>query len=68
MLLAIDTGNTNTLFAVHDGNEWRAQWRSAISLVFAGWPLPRAGLCPGYFRCWTSLRLSQMRPLRRGSG
>lgn len=29
MLLAIDTGNTNTLFAVHDGSEWRAQWRSA---------------------------------------
>lgn len=29
MLLAIDTGNTNTLFAVHDGKEWRAQWRSA---------------------------------------
>ncbi len=27
MLLAIDTGNTNTLFAVHDGKEWRAQWR-----------------------------------------
>jgi type III pantothenate kinase len=29
MLLAIDTGNTNTLFAVHDGASWRAQWRSA---------------------------------------
>lgn len=29
MLLAIDAGNTNTLFAVHDGHEWRAQWRSA---------------------------------------
>ena len=29
MLLAIDTGNTNTLFAVHDGDAWRAQWRSA---------------------------------------
>lgn len=29
MLLAIDTGNTNTLFAVHDGESWRAQWRSA---------------------------------------
>ena len=29
MLLAIDTGNTNTLFAVHDGEKWRAQWRSA---------------------------------------
>ncbi|MGD2132071.1 MAG: type III pantothenate kinase [Maricaulaceae bacterium] len=29
MLLAIDSGNTNTLFAVHDGDSWRAQWRSA---------------------------------------
>jgi len=29
MLLAIEQGNTNTLFAVHDGNEWIAQWRSA---------------------------------------
>ncbi len=29
MLLAIDCGNTNTLFAVHDGREWRAQWRTA---------------------------------------
>ncbi|MFC7290476.1 type III pantothenate kinase [Hirschia litorea] len=29
MLLAIDTGNTNTLFAIHDGENWRAQWRSA---------------------------------------
>ena len=29
MLLAIDAGNTNTLFAVHDGKDWRAQWRSA---------------------------------------
>jgi len=29
MLLAIDCGNTNTLFAVHDGTSWRAQWRTA---------------------------------------
>lgn len=29
MLLAIDVGNTNTLFAVHDGKTWIAQWRSA---------------------------------------
>jgi type III pantothenate kinase len=28
MLLAIDCGNTNTLFAVHDGNTWVTQWRS----------------------------------------
>jgi len=29
MLLAIEQGNTNTLFAVHDGHDWIAQWRSA---------------------------------------
>ena len=29
MLLAIEQGNTNTMFAVHDGHEWIAQWRSA---------------------------------------
>ncbi|HEY2482009.1 MAG TPA: type III pantothenate kinase, partial [Caulobacteraceae bacterium] len=29
MLLAIEQGNTNTLFAVHDGNAWIAQWRAS---------------------------------------
>jgi len=29
MLLAVEQGNTNTLFAVHDGREWIAQWRTA---------------------------------------
>ena len=29
MLLAIEQGNTNTLFAVHDGEAWIAEWRSA---------------------------------------
>jgi type III pantothenate kinase len=29
MLLAIEQGNTNTLFAVHDGQAWLAQWRTA---------------------------------------
>jgi type III pantothenate kinase len=29
MLLAIEQGNTNTLFAVHDGETWTAQWRAA---------------------------------------
>lgn len=27
MLLAIDSGNTNTLFAVHDGKQWIDEWR-----------------------------------------
>jgi type III pantothenate kinase len=29
MLLAIEQGNTNTLFAIHNGEEWIAQWRVA---------------------------------------
>jgi type III pantothenate kinase len=29
MLLAIEQGNTNTLFAIHDGRTWTAQWRAA---------------------------------------
>ena len=29
MLLAVDVGNTNVVFAVHDGNEWRGRWRIA---------------------------------------
>ena len=29
MLLAIEQGNTNTLFAIHDGQAWIAQWRTA---------------------------------------
>ncbi len=29
MLLAIDVGNTNTKFAVYDGQSWRSQWRAA---------------------------------------
>lgn len=29
MLLAIDSGNTNTLFAVHDGDDWVVEWRIA---------------------------------------
>lgn len=29
MLLAIEQGNTNTLFAIHDGEDWTAEWRTA---------------------------------------
>jgi type III pantothenate kinase len=31
MLLVIDAGNTNIVFAVHDGVEWRGTWRLATS-------------------------------------
>ena len=27
MLLVVDAGNTNIVFAVHDGKEWRGTWR-----------------------------------------
>ena len=29
MLLAIEQGNTNSLFAIHDGENWIARWRSS---------------------------------------
>jgi len=31
MLLVIDAGNTNIVFAVHDGTEWQGTWRLATS-------------------------------------
>jgi type III pantothenate kinase len=31
MLLVIDAGNTNIVFAVHDGEDWRGTWRLATS-------------------------------------
>ena len=36
MLLAIEQGNTNTLFAVHDGKGWIAQWRTATQSTRTG--------------------------------
>lgn len=33
MLLAIDCGNTNTIFALHNGHQWVARWRIATSAV-----------------------------------
>ncbi len=36
MLLAIEQGNTNTLFAVHDGEQWIAQWRTATESMRTG--------------------------------
>jgi type III pantothenate kinase len=42
MLLAIDVGNTNTKFAVFDGDAWRGQWRASTDSArtadeYAGW-------------------------------
>lgn len=42
MLLVIDTGNTNTLFAIHDGEKWVGEWRMATDAArtadeFAVW-------------------------------
>jgi len=31
MLLAIDSGNTNTLFAIHNGEDWIIEWRIATN-------------------------------------
>ncbi len=57
MLLAIEQGNTNTLFAVHDGDRWIAQWRAATESTrtadeYAVWLsqlLAMAGLQMGVF-------------------
>jgi type III pantothenate kinase len=57
MLLAIEQGNTNTLFAVHDGKAWIAQWRAATHASrtadeYAVWLsqlLSMAGLALGAF-------------------
>jgi type III pantothenate kinase len=57
MLLAIEQGNTNTLFAVHDGQTWTAQWRAATHASrtadeYAVWLsqlLSMAGLALGAF-------------------
>jgi type III pantothenate kinase len=57
MLLAIEQGNTNTLFAVHDGERWTAQWRAGTDSTrtadeYAVWLsqlLGMAGLSLGAF-------------------
>jgi type III pantothenate kinase len=57
MLLAIEQGNTNTMFAVHDGERWTAQWRAATESArtadeYAVWLsqlLAMAGLQLGVF-------------------
>lgn len=49
MLLVVDAGNTNVVFAVHDGNGWRGTWRIATepqrtSDEYAVWLLTLLGL------------------------
>jgi type III pantothenate kinase len=52
MLLVIDAGNTNIVFAVHDGEAWRGNWRIATTVqrtsdeygVWLSALLDRAGL------------------------
>lgn len=60
MLLVIDAGNTNVVFAVHDGTEWRGRWRIATradrtSDEYAVWLLAlfqHAGVTPNdILRC-----------------
>ncbi|WP_025884802.1 type III pantothenate kinase [Asaia prunellae] len=54
MLLVVDAGNTNIVFAVHDGREWRGTWRISTndqrtSDDYAVWLLSlieRSGLHP----------------------
>ena len=79
MLLAIEQGNTNTMFAVHDGQRWIAQWRAATESTrtadeYAVWLsqlLAMAGLQLGVFNgCIISSGTSVGRRARidRGAG
>jgi type III pantothenate kinase len=54
MLLAIDAGNTNVVFAVHDGVEWRGRWRIAT----------RADRTSDEYAVWllTLMQHSQLKP------
>ncbi len=36
MLLVVDTGNTNTVMAVHDGDQWRGIWRISTNAQRTG--------------------------------
>lgn len=49
MLLAMDVGNTNTKFAVYDGQAWRGQWRASTDSTrtadeYAPWLVSLLGL------------------------
>ena len=50
MMLVVDAGNTNIVFAIHDGAEWRGTWRIATepqrtSDEYAVWLLTLFGVC-----------------------
>ena len=65
MLLAVDAGNTNVVFAVHDGREWRGRWRIATradrtSDEYAVWLLALFQHC--------GLKAADDRPLRHRHG
>ena len=50
MMLVVDAGNTNVVFAIHDGAGWRGNWRIATnpqrtSDEYAVWLLALLGVC-----------------------
>lgn len=50
MMLVVDAGNTNVVFAIHDGEHWRGTWRIATepqrtSDEYAVWLLTLLGVC-----------------------
>ncbi|WP_019961868.1 type III pantothenate kinase [Woodsholea maritima] len=57
MLLAIDCGNTNTLFAIHDGRDWIAQWRAA---THTGRTADEYAVWLGQLMALTGLRFSDL--------
>lgn len=67
MLLVVEQGNTNTKFAVHDGKDWLAQWRTATDSTrtadeYAVWVSQMASLTGLDFRKWDACIISSVVP------
>ncbi len=67
MLLVVEQGNTNTKYAVHDGTDWRAQWRTATDSTrtadeYAVWLSQMASLSGLDFKTFTDCIISSVVP------
>lgn len=67
MLLAIDVGNTNSLFALHDGANWVTQWRistdpSRTADEYAAWLVPLMQMNGLSFETFTGCIVSTVVP------
>lgn len=67
MLLVVEQGNTNTKYAVHDGADWRAQWRTATDSTrtadeYAVWLSQMASLSGLDFKALSGCIISSVVP------